>query len=111
VLGHGPHVPRAIEIYRGRLIAYSLGNFLAYGMFNLKGASGLGYALRADIDLETGRFLSGKIVPVALKRKGIPEADPDGKATAILRQLTSEDLGRRGAIIRPDGTVLPAASE
>jgi poly-gamma-glutamate capsule biosynthesis protein CapA/YwtB (metallophosphatase superfamily) len=111
VLGHGPHVPRAIEIYRGRLIAYSLGNFLAYGMFNLKGTSGLGYALRADIDLETGRFLSGKIVPVALKRKGIPEADPDGKATAILRQLTSEDLGRRGAIIRPDGTVLPAASE
>jgi len=28
LLGHGPHVPRAMELYRGRLIAYSLGNFV-----------------------------------------------------------------------------------
>ena len=27
VIGHGPHVPRAMELYRDRLIAYSLGNF------------------------------------------------------------------------------------
>jgi poly-gamma-glutamate capsule biosynthesis protein CapA/YwtB (metallophosphatase superfamily) len=27
VIGHGPHVPRAVEVYRGRFIAYSLGNF------------------------------------------------------------------------------------
>ncbi len=40
VLGHGPHVVRAIEVYKNRLIAYSLGNFLTYGRFNLKGANG-----------------------------------------------------------------------
>ena len=28
VVGHGPHVLRAVEIYRGRPILYSLGNFL-----------------------------------------------------------------------------------
>ena len=27
VVGHGPHVMRAMEFYKGRLIAYSLGNF------------------------------------------------------------------------------------
>ena len=27
VIGHGPHTLRAMELYRGRLIAYSLGNF------------------------------------------------------------------------------------
>ena len=27
VIGHGPHVLRGIEFYRGRPIAYSLGNF------------------------------------------------------------------------------------
>jgi poly-gamma-glutamate capsule biosynthesis protein CapA/YwtB (metallophosphatase superfamily) len=30
VLGSGPHVLRGMEWYRGRLIAYSLGNFLGY---------------------------------------------------------------------------------
>lgn len=36
IIGHGPHVPRAIELYNGRLIAYSLGN-CTNGYFNIKG--------------------------------------------------------------------------
>ena len=36
VFCHGPHMPRAIEVYRGRFIAYSLGNFWTYGRFNLQ---------------------------------------------------------------------------
>ena len=40
VLGHGPHVLRAMEIYKGRLVAYSLGNFATYGRFTLKGPNG-----------------------------------------------------------------------
>ena len=31
VVGHGPHVLRGMEFYKGRLIAYSLGNFAGYG--------------------------------------------------------------------------------
>ena len=30
VVGHHPHVPQGIELYRGKPIAYSLGNFLFY---------------------------------------------------------------------------------
>ena len=30
VVGHGPHVLRGIELYKDRLIAYSLGNFATY---------------------------------------------------------------------------------
>jgi poly-gamma-glutamate capsule biosynthesis protein CapA/YwtB (metallophosphatase superfamily) len=30
VIGHGPHVVRAMELYHDRLIAYSLGNFATY---------------------------------------------------------------------------------
>ena len=30
VVGSGPHVLRGMEWYRGRLIAYSLGNFVGY---------------------------------------------------------------------------------
>ena len=67
MLGHGPHVPRALEIYKGKLIAYSLGNFLTYGRFNIQGPSGLSYVLMVELDSDTGVFLRGRIVPVELR--------------------------------------------
>jgi len=94
VLGHGPHVPRAIEVYRGKLIAYSLGNFAVYSMFNIKGPSGLGYALQVALDPETGDVLRFRTPSVALRHPGIPEPDPSGKAEALLRKLSEEFLAR-----------------
>lgn len=92
VLGHGPHVPRAIEIYRGKLIVYSLGNFAVYSMFNIKGPSGLGYVLRAALDAETGDVLSFRTPSVELRHPGVPQVDRDGKAEALLRKLSEEFL-------------------
>ena len=92
VLGHGPHVPRAIEVYREKLIAYSLGNFAVYSMFNIKGPSGLGYALQAELDPETGDVLRFRTPSVALLHPGIPHPDPSGKAEALLRKLSEEFL-------------------
>src|SRR4029453_3334210 len=34
VFGHGPHVMRGMEFYKGRLIAYSLGTFVGYQCLN-----------------------------------------------------------------------------
>ena len=59
VLGSGPHVVRGMEIYKDRLIAYSLGNFATYRAFNIWGFNGIGLILEADMD-DTGRFISGK---------------------------------------------------
>jgi len=92
VLGHGPHVPRAIEVYRGKLIAYSLGNFAVYSMFNIKGPSGLGYALQAELDPETGDVLRFRTPSVLLRHPGIPHPDPAGEAEALLRDLSEEFL-------------------
>ena len=92
VLGHGPHVPRAIEVYRGKLIAYSLGNFAVYSMFNIKGPSGLGYVLQAELDPETGDVVRFRTPSVVLRHPGIPEPDPSGKAEALLRNLSEEFL-------------------
>jgi len=92
VLGHGPHVPRAIEVYRGKLIAYSLGNFAVYSMFNIKGPSGLGYVLQVELDAETGDILRFRTPSVALRHPGIPDPDPSGKAEALLRTLSEEFL-------------------
>src|SRR3989304_2568935 len=107
VLGHGPHVPRAIEVYRGKLIAYSLGNFAVYSMFNIKGPSGLGYALQAELDPETGDVLRFRTPSGALVHPGIPCPDPAGEAEARLRKLSEEFLAgepdadaRRGTLSR-----------
>jgi len=92
VLGHGPHVPRAIEVYRGKLIAYSLGNFAVYSMFNIKGPGGLGYALRAELDPDTGNVVRFRTPSVVLRHPGIPHPDPSGQAEALLRRLSEEFL-------------------
>jgi len=92
VLGHGPHVPRAVEVYRGKLIAYSLGNFAVYSMFNIKGPSGLGYVLQAELDPETGEVLRFRTPSVALRHPGIPHPDPSGQSEALLRKLSEEFL-------------------
>ncbi len=92
VLGHGPHVPRAIEVYRGKLIVYSLGNFAVYSMFNIKGPSGLGYALQADLDPETGDVLRFRTPSIALAHPGVPHPDPSGTAESLLRKLSEEFL-------------------
>lgn len=103
VLGHGPHVVRALEIYKGKLIAYSLGNFLAYERFNLDGASGRSFILSVSMDAGTGMFLSGSLVPVRLVREGIPEPDPDTSAVSLARRLTKQDLPDSGLLIAKDG--------
>ena len=61
IFGHGPHVLRAIDIYKGRIIAYSLGNFATYARFNLSGLRGLAPLLKVKLD-EEGKFISGKIL-------------------------------------------------
>ena len=60
VYGHGPHVVRAVEVYRDRFIAYSLGNFCTPYRVSLKGVSG--YAPLVEIKTDhQGRFLEGQI--------------------------------------------------
>src|SRR5690606_34469335 len=61
VLGHGPHVARAVEVYKNKFIAYSLGNFCTYGMFNLKGPNGIAPLLQVKLNGK-GDFLYADII-------------------------------------------------
>jgi hypothetical protein len=103
VLGHGPHVLRAIEIYRQKLIAYSLGNFLTYGMFNLKGPSGVSVILRVNLDATTGNFAGGDVIPLKLLNGGIPSQDPQKEAITLLQGLIKTDTGDSGIALDQNG--------
>lgn len=107
VIGHGPHVPRAIEVYKGKLIAYSLGNFLTYGRFNIEGASGISLVLKVSVDMETGDFSGGAIVPVELLDGGIPFLDPEKKSVAMIRDLSAEFQAAPGLLIGEGGILVP----
>lgn len=61
VVGHGPHVLRGLEIYRGKLIAYSLGNFSTAPGFNLKGDERFGAILQVRLG-PGGRLASAQII-------------------------------------------------
>jgi len=91
IFGHGPHVPRAIEVYKDRFIAYSLGNFATYARFNLRGVNGLAPIARIVVNNE-GRFLSGQIISCKQTGWGIPVFDPGNTAGKLIRDLTKKDL-------------------
>ncbi|MBL0176861.1 MAG: CapA family protein [Ignavibacteria bacterium] len=104
VLGHGPHVVRGLEMYKQRLIAYSLGNFATYAMFNLNGPNGLTCILEARLGGD-GRFLDGRLVPAKQFKPGGPVPDPVAAIIPVVRKLTTEDFGEAGPIIRDDGRI------
>jgi len=91
VFGHGPHVPRAIDIYKERFIAYSLGNFLTYSRFNISGPNGLAPVAMIKVD-NTGRFLSGRIVPAYQVRGVGVRYDFQGGAIKKIRELIALDF-------------------
>ncbi|NNG27180.1 MAG: CapA family protein [Ignavibacteriaceae bacterium] len=98
VIGHGPHVLRAIEIYKNKLIAYSLGNFLTYGNMNISGVTGISVILDADIDINTGNFFRGKLIAAQQTGYGIPEYDETGEGFKLVRSLTNEDFSKHDII-------------
>ena len=60
VYGHGPHVVRAMEVYKDRFIAYSLGNFCTPYNVSLTGISGYAPVVEININAD-GSFIDGKI--------------------------------------------------
>lgn len=102
VLGHGPHVVRGMEVYRNRLIVYSLGNFAFHG-FRFAGPTGLSVVLEVTIGSD-GRFVSGLIHPLVQTPEG-PRPDKDRTVIPIARALSTEDFGLSAVKISDDGVI------
>jgi hypothetical protein len=108
IIGHGPHVPRAMEIHKDRLIAYSLGNFATYYGISVTGAKGQAPILVATID-GNGRFISGEIVSAIQVRPGGPELDEQHRAYEKIWELTEQDFDGGGIRFQYGGSFFPAA--
>ncbi len=104
VFGHGPHVTRAVELYRDRLICYSLGNFATYRRFNLRGPNGIAPIVKVTVDRE-GSFLQGEVVSIYQAGEGGPRIDPAGRAMAKLKMLTEIDFPDQELVVDSDGVL------
>jgi hypothetical protein len=104
VIGHGPHVARALELYNSRLIAYSLGNFCTYGQFSLGGVSGYAPLLEVKLD-GTGKFKEGKIHSFLQQGEGGPIVDPEKSAAKSISALTKNDFPETELIISEEGKI------
>jgi poly-gamma-glutamate capsule biosynthesis protein CapA/YwtB (metallophosphatase superfamily) len=104
VLGSGPHVLRGLELYRERLIAYSLGNFLGYHTLVGGGTLALSGILRVQVGTDgaarAARFHSVRLVP-----PGVPRLDRSGASARLVSQLGRADFGARAATVGRDGVV------
>jgi len=106
VIGHGPHVVRGLEIYKDRLIAYSLGNFATYGGMNLVGLPGIAGILVVWLAGD-GAYRGARIHPTVQVSPGGPHLDPANQVVPILQQLSADDFGDARPNIRDDGGICP----
>ncbi len=107
VIGHGPHVVRAMERYKGRLIAYSLGNFATYYGISVAGLKGVAPILTATLD-GNGQFIEGMITSTVQRRPAGPSIDRSQRALREIHELSVTDFGKPGIEFQPDGRLLPA---
>ncbi len=105
IIGHHPHVVQGMEIYRGKLIAYSLGNFV-FGSYS----ENVKESMLLELRYQPGQPVRYKVHPIRVYNKEVefqPEllTGPDRERfMAELRRLSLE-LNRRQIVIGSDGWV------
>lgn len=97
VLSHHPHVIQAVEYYKGRLIAYSLGDFV-FDHYSRK----TGEAFILDAKLGPDGVTDVKATPVYLDGYGKPEFVTGSEATVILERLKLISA-KRSTLVSIDG--------
>jgi hypothetical protein len=109
VLGSGPHVIRGVERYRGRLIAYSLGNFVGYHTLAGGGVLDDSAILRVTLDAR-GRALAARWIAITLAG-GLPRADHTHASATLVRTVSAQDFPTDHWNIQSDGVFqIPATT-
>ncbi|MEI6123794.1 MAG: CapA family protein [Bacteroidota bacterium] len=104
VFGHGPHVTRAIELYKDRLIAYSLGNFCTYKRFNLKGPNGIAPIIKVKTNCK-GEFIQAQIFSIKQIGEGIPVIDDTSAVLKQIIELTKNNFPETPLVIDEYGNI------
>jgi poly-gamma-glutamate capsule biosynthesis protein CapA/YwtB (metallophosphatase superfamily) len=110
VIGHGPHVLRGMQFYKGKLIAYSLGNFAGGGK-TLSSNGILKYAGILHVTLtKDGKYAGGEFLSTYMNSVGVPTRDSaNERGRSLVASLSAADFGSTAAKIGKDGSISPPA--
>ncbi len=104
VLGHGPHVSRAVEVYNNRFIAYSMGNFCTYGGINVNGINGIAPIVKVYTNGK-GEFYKAQITSIKQTFYGPVTIDPFKQVLKRIQQLSKQDFPENGLQIDDNGWI------
>ncbi|HWJ24621.1 MAG TPA: CapA family protein [Gemmatimonadaceae bacterium] len=105
VIGHGPHVVRALEWRGPALVAYSLGNLITYGPFQLRDPMNRGAVLCATLAAD-GRPRAVALRATRQRRPGRAAPDPTRRAAVLADSLGRLDFpATRGRVTRKGSVV------
>src|SRR5687767_4451831 len=96
VVGHGPHVMRAMEWRDSAFVAYSLGNLLTYGPFSMAEPNNRGGILCASVPRK-GTPRNVVFHPTVQRPPGRVSVDPAGVAALHVDSLSRSDFPINGA--------------
>lgn len=106
VIGHGPHVMRAVEWRSGTLVIYSLGNLLTYGPFSLRPPMDRGAIACVSLG-PAGEVMDAVLRSTHQTAPGRVVPDPAGRAAVLVDSLSRLDFPRTGARLIPEAAILP----
>jgi poly-gamma-glutamate capsule biosynthesis protein CapA/YwtB (metallophosphatase superfamily) len=110
VIGHGPHVPRAVDYYKGKFICYSLGNFCTYGRFSLKAENAFAPLLNVYVD-KNGNFIKARVLSYIQLGEGGPVEDNMNRAYYRIRDLTKQDIPEAKLKFTKNGFIYPITEQ
>ncbi|MGA3562813.1 CapA family protein [Melissospora conviva] len=110
IVGHGPHVLRGMEFYKGKLIAYSLGNFAGGGgTLSTRAELGWGGVLRVSLNPD-GSWAGGEFRSTYMDGAGLPRMDADARGLQLIERVSGADFPESAPQFGPDGRITPPAS-
>lgn len=104
IFGHGPHVTRAIEVYKDRFIAYSLGNFCTYAGINVAGINGWAPIIKVYTNSK-GDFLKAHITSTIQSYRSGVKIDSQKQVLKRIQELTRQDFPENNIQISENGWV------
>jgi poly-gamma-glutamate capsule biosynthesis protein CapA/YwtB (metallophosphatase superfamily) len=104
IFGHGPHVTRAVDVYKDRFITYSMGNFCTYRGISVNGVSGIAPIIKVYTDLQ-GKFYKAKIIPTYQTHATGVRIDPDKQVTRKIQELVKKDFPESKIQIDENGLI------
>ena len=122
IIGHHPHVPHGVEVYKGKTIFYSLGNFvmqykrsaelsallasIGINMDTTKEEGGETFIVGATFD-ENGA-IETHVIPIVIDQRGFPRCAEEAAANRIIAKINrlSEGMAR---VALQDGVGMIAA--